>query len=63
MTAAAADDWWLPGGTSSDRGRLPRLLSLVEDQAEEDEISSPCLDARVLLRDLYQVVELGPGRA
>lgn len=30
MTAAIADDWTLPEGTSSDRGRLPRTLSLVE---------------------------------
>jgi Uma2 family endonuclease len=31
MTAAIADDWTLPEGTSSDRGRLPRTLTLVED--------------------------------
>lgn len=31
MIAAIADDWMLPEGTSSDRGRLPRTLSLVEE--------------------------------
>lgn len=30
MTVAIADDWTLPGGPSSDRGRLPRPLSVVE---------------------------------
>lgn len=30
MTAAISDDWILPEGTSSDRGRLPRTLSLLD---------------------------------
>lgn len=30
MTVAIADDWTLPEGASSDRGRLPRALSVVD---------------------------------